>query len=147
MCIIRAISWSLDFCSMTGRSSKSDEMLIYTKLGNCQYKQNIWKISTQVFYVNRYYWIIITIAILMGISRIFMSMHFPSDILFGAYLGSLIPILLYKLYTKIKKNFNFEILARVPPFCKTKNFFRTWQPSDFLRSVKMLPIDFSSQTT
>ena len=49
-------------------------------------------------YVKKYYWIIFTIASLMGISRIFMSMHFPSDILFGAYLGSLIPILLYKLY-------------------------------------------------
>jgi len=56
-------------------------------------------------YVNKYYWIIFTIAGLMGISRIFMSMHFPSDILFGAYLGSLIPILLYKLYyeTKMQK--------------------------------------------
>ena len=58
-----------------------------------------------VIYVNKYYWIIFTIASLMGISRIFMSMHFPSDILFGAYLGSLIPILLYKLYyeTKMEK--------------------------------------------
>tara|TARA_B100000963_G_scaffold358129_1_gene381991 strand:- start:552 stop:1094 length:543 start_codon:yes stop_codon:yes gene_type:complete len=58
-----------------------------------------------VIYVKRYYWVIITIAILMGISRIFMSMHFPSDILFGAYLGSLIPILLYKLHyeTRMEK--------------------------------------------
>ena len=58
-----------------------------------------------IIYANKYYWIIFTIAALMGISRIFMSMHFPSDILFGAYLGSLIPILLYKLYyeTKIDK--------------------------------------------
>ena len=32
----------------------------------------------------------------MGLSRIFMTMHFPSDIFFGAYLGSIIPILLYK---------------------------------------------------
>ena len=38
-------------------------------------------------YVNKYYWIIFIIAGLMGISRIFMSMHFPSDILFGDYLG------------------------------------------------------------
>ena len=51
-----------------------------------------------IIYVNKYYWIIFTIAALMGISRIFMSMHFPSDILFGAYLGSLVPILLYKLF-------------------------------------------------
>jgi membrane-associated phospholipid phosphatase len=52
-------------------------------------------------YVNKYHWIIFTIASLMGISRIFMSMHFPSDILFGAYLGSLVPILLYKLHYEI----------------------------------------------
>ena len=58
-----------------------------------------------VIYVKKYYWFIFAIAALMGISRIFMSMHFPSDILFGAYLGSLIPILLYKLYyeTKMEK--------------------------------------------
>ena len=55
-----------------------------------------------VIYVNKYYWVIFIIAALMGISRIFMSMHFPSDILFGAYLGSLIPILLYKLHYKTK---------------------------------------------
>ena len=55
-----------------------------------------------IIYANKYYWIIFTIAALMGISRIFMSMHFPSDILFGAYLGSLIPILLYKLYYESK---------------------------------------------
>ncbi len=55
-----------------------------------------------VIYVKKYYWIIFMIAGLMGISRIFMSMHFPSDILFGAYLGSLIPILLYKLHYEIK---------------------------------------------
>ena len=55
-----------------------------------------------VIYVKKYYWIIFMIAGLMGISRIFMSMHFPSDILFGAYLGSLVPILLYKLHYEIK---------------------------------------------
>ena len=36
----------------------------------------------------------------MGLSRIFMSMHFPSDIFFGAYLGALVPIILYKMYYK-----------------------------------------------
>ena len=36
----------------------------------------------------------------MGVSRIFMSMHFPSDIFFGAYLGALVPIFLYKMYYK-----------------------------------------------
>ena len=32
----------------------------------------------------------------MGLSRIFMTMHFPSDIFFGAYLGAIVPIILYK---------------------------------------------------
>ena len=45
----------------------------------------------------------------MGLSRIFMSMHFPSDIVAGAYLGSLVPIILYNYsfkdkIEKIKKN-------------------------------------------
>jgi len=70
-------------------------------------------------YVNKYYWIIFIIAGLMGISRIFMSMHFPSDILFGAYLGSLIPILLYKLYYKTKiENYNGEKMVSFIQFVK-----------------------------
>ena len=40
----------------------------------------------------------------MGISRIFMSMHFPSDIFFGAYLGAVVPVLLYKNYFEKKIN-------------------------------------------
>ena len=44
------------------------------------------------------------LAILMGVSRIFMTMHFPSDIFFGAYFGAIVPIILYKniFYAKIK---------------------------------------------
>ena len=38
----------------------------------------------------------------MGISRIFMSMHFPSDIIFGAYLGAIIPIILYNNFFREK---------------------------------------------
>ena len=51
-----------------------------------------------LMYINRYFIFILLVAFLMGISRIFMSMHFPSDIIFGAYLGSIIPILVFKLY-------------------------------------------------
>ena len=51
-----------------------------------------------IIYLKKYHGIIIFLACLMGISRIFMSMHFPSDIFFGAYLGSLVPIFLYKMY-------------------------------------------------
>ena len=72
-----------------------------------------------VIYMKKYYWIIFTIASLMGISRIFMSMHFPSDILFGAYLGSLIPILLYKFHYKTKiENYKGEKMVSFIQFVK-----------------------------
>ena len=57
-----------------------------------------------MIYVKKYHLFILCMATLMGISRIFMTMHFPSDILFGAYLGAIVPIFLYKnvYYKKIK---------------------------------------------
>ena len=57
-----------------------------------------------MIYVKKYHFYILCLAILMGLSRIFMTMHFPSDIFFGAYLGAIVPILLYQniFYKKIK---------------------------------------------
>ena len=49
-----------------------------------------------MIYFKKYHFFILCFAILMGISRIFMSMHFPSDIFFGSYLGAIVPILLYQ---------------------------------------------------
>ena len=34
----------------------------------------------------------------MALSRIFMSMHFPSDLIAGAYLGSIVPLVIYNFY-------------------------------------------------
>ncbi|MDC3090904.1 phosphatase PAP2 family protein [Rickettsiales bacterium] len=51
-----------------------------------------------ILYFNRYNLIILTIACLLGLARIFMSAHFPSDIILGAYIGSFFPIIIYKLY-------------------------------------------------
>ena len=72
-----------------------------------------------IIYINRFYFIIITVAILMGLSRIFMSMHFPSDIIFGAYVGSFIPIILYKLY--FQKSFDRVELRNTTKF---QNFLK-----------------------
>ena len=55
-----------------------------------------------IIYLKRYYFVILVVAILIGLSRIFMSMHFPSDIVAGAYLGSLVPIILYNYGFKNK---------------------------------------------
>tara|TARA_B100000963_G_scaffold255603_1_gene224223 strand:- start:426 stop:1208 length:783 start_codon:yes stop_codon:yes gene_type:complete len=72
-----------------------------------------------IIYTRNFTLIIVCIACLMGISRIFMSMHFPSDIFFGAYLGAVIPILLYKLeYKKKLKLFEKTKIARFKEFLK-----------------------------
>ena len=57
-----------------------------------------------IIHINKFHIYILTLAILMGISRIFMSMHFPSDIFFGAYLGAVVPVFLYKYYFEKKIN-------------------------------------------
>ncbi len=51
-----------------------------------------------IIYLNKYTLYILIFSILMGLSRIFMSMHFPSDLIAGAYLGSVIPILTYNYF-------------------------------------------------
>ncbi len=66
-----------------------------------------------IIYSNRYAFYIITLAFLMSLSRIFMSMHFPSDLIAGAYLGSVVPLILYeKIYREkietIKKKHNIK---------------------------------------
>ena len=60
-----------------------------------------------ILYINRYNYIYIFLAILMAISRIFMSAHFPSDLILGAYIGCIFPILTYNLYFK-KKFLSFK---------------------------------------
>ncbi len=57
-----------------------------------------------MIYLKKYHFYILFLAILMGISRIFMTMHFPSDIFFGAYFGAIIPILLHQkiFYKRVK---------------------------------------------
>lgn len=51
-------------------------------------------------YFNRYMILVFTLASLISISRIFMSMHFPSDLISGAYLGTVFPIIIYNLFYK-----------------------------------------------
>tara|TARA_B100000989_G_scaffold103487_1_gene75761 strand:+ start:1726 stop:2505 length:780 start_codon:yes stop_codon:yes gene_type:complete len=50
-----------------------------------------------ILYFNRYNVLFLILATFIGISRIFMSAHFPSDIIMGAYVGAFFPIILYKL--------------------------------------------------
>jgi membrane-associated phospholipid phosphatase len=72
-----------------------------------------------MIYFKKYHFYILFLAILMGISRIFMTMHFPSDIIFGAYVGSFIPIIIYKLY--FEKSFDRVELRNTTKF---QNFLK-----------------------
>ena len=56
-----------------------------------------------ILYFNRYNLFFLLLAAFIGISRVFMSAHFPSDLIMGAYIGAVFPIILYNL--KFKKDF------------------------------------------
>ena len=71
-----------------------------------------------MIYLKRYYFLIFFIAALMGISRIFMSMHFPSDIFFGAYIGAVIPVFLYNFYKPKIDSFDSKNLVSFNDFIK-----------------------------
>ena len=72
-----------------------------------------------ILYTNRYTFIIFVIACLLGIARIFMSAHFPSDIILGAYIGSFFPIFIYKVYFLDRfKKLNKEKLFDFKTFLK-----------------------------
>ena len=57
-----------------------------------------------LFVKNRYYTIgVIVWALIVSYSRIYLGVHYPSDILVGAALGTIISMLFYFLYVRINK--------------------------------------------
>ncbi|MDP8219265.1 MAG: phosphatase PAP2 family protein [Candidatus Theseobacter exili] len=48
----------------------------------------------------RFAFIFISIAVIIGISRVIVTAHFPSDVLFGAFIGTFTAIWTYKYYFK-----------------------------------------------
>ncbi len=70
-------------------------------------------------YCNRYAFIIFFIASMIALSRIFMSMHFPSDLIFGAYLGSVFPIILYNyIYKKKFQKIDMRKIIKFKTYCR-----------------------------
>ena len=70
-------------------------------------------------YCNRYAFIIFFTASMIALSRIFMSMHFPSDLIFGAYLGSVFPIILYYyIYKKEFQKIDMRKIIKFKTYCR-----------------------------
>lgn len=60
--------------------------------------------STAVFCCNRKYGAyMLVLAVLMGLSRLYFAVHFPTDVMAGLVIGIVIGILSYKIVKKIKK--------------------------------------------
>ncbi len=55
------------------------------------------------------WWFLILWACIIMYSRIYMGVHYPSDILGGAILGFLIAMLFYQLSKKLKAKFNVSL--------------------------------------
>ena len=72
-----------------------------------------------IIYVNRFVIPIILVSILIGLSRIFLSMHFPSDIILGGYIGLIGPIITYFLIFQRKfALFNKDKILKAKVFLK-----------------------------
>ena len=72
-----------------------------------------------MIYVNRFSFVVIIISLLIGLSRIFLSMHFPADIILGAYIGLIGPLLTYVLFFEKKfKAINLEKILKLRVFIK-----------------------------
>jgi undecaprenyl-diphosphatase len=50
----------------------------------------------------RFIILLLTWAILIGFSRIYLGVHFPADVALGASLGGLISYLIFKIYSKLQ---------------------------------------------
>ncbi|HPU24129.1 MAG TPA: phosphatase PAP2 family protein [Candidatus Kapabacteria bacterium] len=57
-------------------------------------------------FFRRYWYIFISIAIIIAYTRVYCGVHYPSDVIAGAIIGSVIGYLCYRLFLVIKNKYN-----------------------------------------
>lgn len=60
------------------------------------------------YYKNVFYWMFLW-AILVTYSRIYIGVHYPGDVITGAFLGIIVGYLFFRFYQYLTKKFNNEI--------------------------------------
>lgn len=72
--------------------------------------------TTRIFKNRSYYFLMLFWAIIISYSRIYAGVHYPLDVIGGAFLGGLIGLLMYKLLMFVENHF---FIARPPKIGKT----------------------------
>jgi membrane-associated phospholipid phosphatase len=63
------------------------------------HSQTVWSLGIALYLVYpRFAPLYLTAATLVGVSRVMLQAHYPSDVLFGAYLGAAAALLLHRYY-------------------------------------------------
>lgn len=57
-------------------------------------------------FFKRYWYVFVSIAIIIAYTRVYCGVHYPSDVIAGAIIGAMIGYLCYKLYIVIINKFN-----------------------------------------
>lgn len=78
--------------------------------GHTQSATTFWT-SLMIIFKNRYIYVIGTIIALgVGISRLYLALHWPIDVLFGWIFGIIFTILFCKIFDYIDKSKNYKVL-------------------------------------